>query len=114
MIVHFIFGIVMFIVGYDIFSSLDKRYCDIKLNKKIKIIFSILFALSVGSIWEMYEYSVDGILNLDTQKTGELIGRMAIKDTMTDLFSPTIGTLLTVIMFLIANKKEGRKRSNLK
>lgn len=66
LIVHFIFGIVMFIVGYDIFSSLDKRYCDIKLNKKIKIIFSILFALSVGSIWEMYEYSVDGILNLDT------------------------------------------------
>lgn len=114
MIVHFIFGIVMFIVGYDIFSILDKRYCDIKLNKKIKIIFSILFALSVGSIWEMYEYSVDGILNLDTQRTGELIGRMAIKGTMTDLFSPTIGTLLTVIMFLIANKKEGRKRSNLK
>ena len=36
------------------------------------------------------------------------------KGTMTDLFSPTIGTLLTVIMFLIANKKEGRKRSNLK
>ena len=114
MIVHFIFEIVMFIVGYDIFSILDKRYCDIKLNKKIKIIFSILFALSVGSIWEMYEYSVDGILNLDTQRTGELIGRMAIKGTMTDLFSPTIGTLLTVIMFLIANKKEGRKRSNLK
>lgn len=114
LIVHFIFGIVMFIVGYDIFSNLDKRYCDIKLNKKIKIIFSILFALSVGSIWEMYEYSVDGILNLDTQRTGELIGRMAIKDTMTDLFSSTIGTLLTVIMFLIANKKEGRKRSNLK
>lgn len=114
LIVHFIFGIVMFIVGYDIFSILDKRYCDIKLNKKIKIIFSILFALSVGSIWEMYEYSVDGILNLDTQRTGELIGRMAIKGTMTDLFSPTIGTLLTVIMFLIANKKEGRKRSNLK
>ena len=114
MIVHFIFGIVMFIVGYDIFSNLDKRYCDIKLNKKIKIIFSILFALSVGSIWEMYEYSVDGILNLDTQRTGELIGRMAIKGTMTDLFSPTIGTLLTVIMFLIANKKEWRKRSNLK
>lgn len=114
LIVHFIFGIVMFIVGYDIFSSLDKTYCDIKLNKKIKIIFSILFALSVGSIWEMYEYSVDGILNLDTQRTGELIGRMAIKGTMTDLFSPTIGTLLTVIMFLIVNKKEGRKRSNLK
>ena len=78
LIVHFIFGIVMFIVGYDIFSNLDKRYCDIKLNKKIKIIFSILFALSVGSIWEMYEYSVDGILNLDTKRTGELIGRMAI------------------------------------
>lgn len=39
---------------------------------------------------------------------------MAIKGTMTDFFSPTIGTLLTVIMFLIANKKEGRKRSNLK
>ena len=78
LIVHFIFGIVMFIVGYDIFSNLDKRYCDIKLNKKIKIIFSILFALSVGSICEMYEYSVDWILNLDTQRTGELIGRMAI------------------------------------
>ena len=31
----------MFIVGYDIFSSLDKRYCDIKLNKKIKIMGNI-------------------------------------------------------------------------
>lgn len=41
----------------------------------------------------MYEYSVDGILNLDTQRTGELIVRMAIKDTMTDFFSPTIGTI---------------------
>ena len=41
----------------------------------------------------MYEYSVDGILNLDTQRTGELIGRMAFKGTMTDLFSSTIGTI---------------------
>ena len=46
----FIFGIVMFIVGYDIFSSLDKRYCDIKLNKKIKIIFPyfLLYQLEVS------------------------------------------------------------------
>lgn len=50
LIVHFIFGIVMFIVGYDIFSSLDKRYCDIKLNKKIKIIFPyfLLYQLEVS------------------------------------------------------------------
>ncbi len=50
LIVHFISGIVMFIVGYDIFSSLDKRYCDIKLNKKIKIIFPyfLLYQLEVS------------------------------------------------------------------
>jgi hypothetical protein len=45
----------------------------------------------------MYEYLVDGILNLDTQRTSNLIGRLAIEDTMTDLLASTLGTLLSVI-----------------
>jgi hypothetical protein len=97
LIVHFISGIVMFSVGYDIIYSLGKNHKDIKLNKKFIIIFSVLFALSVGSVWEMYEYLVDGILNLDTQRTSNLIGRLAIEDTMTDLLASTLGTLLSVI-----------------
>jgi uncharacterized membrane protein YjdF len=112
LIVHFISGIVMFFVGYDVISNLDKNHKEIKLNNKIIIIFSIFFALSVGSIWEMYEYSVDGILNLDTQRTGDLVGRMAIEDTMTDILSSTLGTLLTVITFIIIKRRE--KIRNLK
>jgi uncharacterized membrane protein YjdF len=111
LIVHFISGIVMFFVGYDVISNLDKNHKEIKLNKKIIIIFSMLFALSVGSVWEMYEYSVDGILNLDTQRTGNLVGRMAIEDTMTDLLSSTLGTLLTVITFIISNRREKNRNS---
>jgi hypothetical protein len=60
----------------------------------------------------MYEYSVDGILNLDTQRTGDLVGRMAIEDTMTDILSSTLGTLLTVITFIIIKRRE--KNGNLK
>jgi uncharacterized membrane protein YjdF len=106
LIVHFFSGIVMFMVGYNIISSYNNQHHDVKLNKKLMIIFSILFALSVGSVWEMYEYSVDGILNLDTQRTGQLVGRLAIEDTMTDIFASTLGALLSVFAFLIVTKEE--------
>ena len=92
----------------DIIKRLDIKS---EFEKRIINNFENIYTTVLNNINEKTQ---DGILNLDTQRTGELIGRMAIKGTMTDLFSPTIGTLLTVIMFLIANKKEGRKRSNLK
>jgi uncharacterized membrane protein YjdF len=105
LIVHFISGIVIFYVGYNIVSNLCEKN-ENKLEKKVKILFSIFFALSIGSVWEMYEYLIDGILNIDSQRTANLIGRIAIKDTMTDLLASTFGTILTAIIFIMIRRKE--------
>lgn len=50
-------------------------------------VFSFCFALSIGVIWEIFEYFMDLIFSLDMQKTG-------LDDTMWDLISDCAGGLL--------------------
>lgn len=62
-------------------------------------LFSFCFALTMGAIWEIYEYLVDGLLSLNMQKfmlaDGTiLIGREAVSDTMEDLIVDAISALL--------------------
>ena len=68
-------------------------------------IFSVFFTVFVGVVWEIYEFTFDGILGINMQKyaTGSAIsdtgapllqGRDALRDTMTDLIIDLIGGLV--------------------
>ena len=61
-------------------------------------LFALGFSLAVGVVWEIFEFSFDGVLGLNMQKFmleggAELAGRAALADTMWDLVVDTGGAL---------------------
>lgn len=74
-------------------------------------LFSFCFALTMGVIWEIYEYSADGLLSLNMQKYAladgtKLIGRKALSDTMEDLIVDALSALVITILGYYQLKKE--------
>ena len=105
LMLHFYSGVLVFMIGLDIYQ---KIYDDKKII--LMLLFSGLFSLAIANIWEIMEFSYDGILNMDTQRSGNLVGRLALKDTMTDLIASTSGTIfisiISYIKYYIMKKKK--------
>lgn len=90
-------------------------------NEKVRVnlspvfvsLFAFCFALSIGTLWEMYEFLGDEILGLNMQKFrlengAELIGHAALRDTMKDLIIDGIGALLIATLGFLSNVKGKR------
>lgn len=99
---HTISGVIFFFVGETVIRQLNKQE---ELKSKIIILFAVCFAMATGVIWEIFEFLVDGILGQNMQVVKGMIGREAIMDTMIDLISVTIGTVLTAYIKVITNKR---------
>lgn len=75
-------------------------------------LFSFCFALAAGVFWEIYEYTSDGIFNLNTQRyllsDGQpLVGRAALSDTMKDIIINSAGALLAAISgYFVLDKRQ--------
>lgn len=99
---HTISGVIFFFIGETVIRQLNKQE---ELKSKIIILFAVCFAMATGVIWEIFEFLVDGILGQNMQVVKGMIGREAIMDTMMDLISVTIGTVLTAYVKVITNKR---------
>lgn len=62
-------------------------------------IFAFCFALAIGAIWEIFEFSVDQLLGTNMQKSG-------LVDTMWDLIVDAIGALITATVGFIYLKRK--------
>lgn len=73
-------------------------------------LFSFCFAVTVGALWEIYEFTFDGLLGLNMQKFmlsdgTMLVGHEALKDTMKDIITDSLGALTATIIGYIGLKK---------
>lgn len=82
----FVFGILGFVLIYA-FHFVEK----IKLSPVIAALFSFNFAVTLGVIWEIFEFGADQFFGLNMQKSG-------IIDTMTDLIVDSLGALIGAIL----------------
>jgi hypothetical protein len=83
----------------------------------IYALFSLYFAVFVGVLWEFYEFAFDGILGLNMQKFAapdrdgvmrELVGREALRDTVTDLLTDTLGGgIVSLLGYFSLRKNKG-------
>ncbi len=99
LLLHFLSAIALGIIGLVILLLLyEKR----KISTKPFWIslFAFSFALSIGTLWEIFEFFIDIIIGSNMQKSGLI-------DTMTDLIIDGIGALITSIFgyLYIKNKK---------
>lgn len=109
-ILHMFSGGMLGALGFSIISILnDTDEVTFTLSPVFVALFAFCFALTLGALWEIYEFSFDGILGLNMQKFmlengTPLIGREALMDTMKDLIVDSIGAGIVTLMGYISLK----------
>jgi len=96
------FGIVGFIILYVL-----QRVEKIKASPKIVAIFSFCFALAIGALWEIIEFTIDRSFGLSLQ-SGKFFWASSqgnLADTMKDLIDDSIGGLFSAVMGYMYLKK---------
>lgn len=94
-------GIALGFIGFLIMYSLY-RNGKIEVNPGLFALFSFTFALSLGAVWEIFEFTSDSILGTNMQASG-------LVNTMRDLIVDAGGALIASISgyFYIKHPKRG-------
>lgn len=109
-ILHTFSGGMIAALGFSFITLLnDEENVHVKLTPFFVAFFAFNFAIMLGVVWEIYEYTADGLLGLNMQKFAledgtMLIGRDALADTMEDLIVDGIGALVISIIGYISLK----------
>lgn len=113
-VLHTFSGAMIGALGFSFVSLLNKEEnIHFELSPFFVAFFAFCFALTLGVIWEIYEYTFDGVLGLNMQKFAledgtQLIGRIAIADTMKDLMVDALGAfVMSVIGYISLKYKKG-------
>lgn len=111
-ILHTFSGAMLGTLGFSVVLLFnDYRSQSVRLSPAFVALFSFTFAVTLGVIWEVYEFTFDGVLNLNMQKfmledKTPLIGRAALTDTMKDLIVDMLGaSVMSLLGFAILKKK---------
>lgn len=91
-------GLLLGILGFLLIYILNEsRSIDMHMRPRFIALFAFLFAVAVGAVWEIFEYSMDSFFGTTMQKPmlGDPSG---LTDTMWDLIVDTLGAL-TISLF---------------
>lgn len=113
-ILHMFSGAMLGALGFSVVSMLNKsQNINVHMSPIFIATFAFCFAVSMGVVWEIYEYSADYIMGTNMQKYRteqgvEFIGQLALQDTMKDLIVDTIGAfIMSVVGFISIKEKKG-------
>lgn len=112
-ILHTCSGAMLGALGFSFVNILNKHEkVHVELSPLFVALFAFGFAISLGVMWEIYEFTFDGVLGLNMQKFAlengtQLIGREALADTMEDLIVDSVGafTMATIGYISLKYKK---------
>lgn len=84
-----------------------------RLSPFFVALFAFAFSVAIGAVWEVYEFSLDGLLGMNMQKyiTADgtmLIGHAALIDTMKDVLVDIIGALISSVIGYLSVKHSRR------
>ncbi|NLB42510.1 MAG: hypothetical protein GX815_09675 [Clostridiales bacterium] len=111
-ILHGFSGGMLGALGFSLIKLLNKTE-RIHLSPIFVALFALCFAVFMGVIWEIYEFTLDGILGLNMQKYAlqngtPIVGRDAVADTMYDLIIDTIGAgIISALGYISLKYKKG-------
>lgn len=113
-ILHFSSGIIVAFLTYATFY----KHINPSDTPKTRIFYTLLFALSfavlVGIIWEIWEFSTDHLMHLNCQRYADVnnvdyVGHEAVIDTMMDIIADFVGGLISagaLSLYYIFSKHE--------
>lgn len=97
-VLHAASGCLLGIVGFLLVYVLNEsRRVPMALLPQFVALFAFLFAVTVGALWEVFEYAMDRVFGMDMQKTmlGDTSG---LTDTMWDLIVDIIGAAFIAVL----------------
>lgn len=113
-ILHTFSGAMLGALGFSVVNIFNKdENISVKLSPIFVALFAFQFAISLGVMWEIYEFTFDGLLGVNMQKFAledgtQLIGRAALADTMEDLIVDAVGAFtMAVIGYISLKYKKG-------
>ncbi len=90
----FLLGIIGFLLVY-ILNETEK--IDIHMKPGFVALFAFVFAVAIGALWEIFEFSMDSIFGMNMQK--EMLGDpTGLTDTMWDLIVDSLGALIIAVL----------------
>lgn len=91
---HITAGLLMGILGFLLVYILNEtKRVELNMTSGFIAFFAFLFAVSIGTIWEIFEFAVDEILGTNMQKP--MLGDMSgLTDTMWDMIVNAIGAFI--------------------
>lgn len=111
-ILHAFSGLMLGALGFSMVSLLnDNQKSGVALRPSFVALFALVFALSLGVLWEIYEFTLDGLLGMNMQKFAladgtPLIGRQALVDTMEDLIVDLLGASVSAMIGYVSLKMD--------
>jgi hypothetical protein len=115
-LLHTFSGIMLSAFGFCIIDVINKNpKINLGLSDWFMAFFSFCFAIMLDTIWEIIEFVMDVILDLNMQQYNlpdgtVLTGHFAVVDTMKDLIVDVLGALFISIIGYVLLKK--RKNNN--
>lgn len=110
-LMHCSSSVVTGLIGFMFVAILNKsEKVMFSLSPLFLALFAFCFSITIGSLWEIYEYIFDGLLGLNMQKFIEpdgtvLVGHAALVDTMEDIIIDAIGALAASVIGYFSLKK---------
>lgn len=113
-ILHFFSSMMTGMFGFMLISIINEdKHVAINLSPFFVSLFAFSFSMMLGGLWEIYEFTFDGVLKLNMQKFmledgTPLVGRAALADTMKDIIVDGCGALLaSAFGFFSLKQKKG-------
>ncbi len=105
---HAISSIIIGGIGFLLVHTLNKEEdVKLKLSPAFVAVFSLGFSVSLGVVWEIFEFSMDSLFGLNMQKSG-------LVDTMWDLIIYVLGASIVSWFGFIYLKEDQRWLDKIK
>lgn len=92
-VAHVVTGTVIAAIGYTTVRALEVHTDSLSFPPKFTFLVVVLFVFSAGVVWEIIEFTLDGIAGaLGT--SGLVLAQHGLQDTMSDLLADTVGAVL--------------------
>lgn len=91
-VLHTASGVILGAIGFILLYVLNNEpKIPLKMTPAFVALFSFTFAVATGTVWEIFEFSMDSWFGLNMQKSG-------LVDTMFDLIVDSIGGLFAALL----------------